>query len=69
LLALDEALSRLARLEPRLARTVELRYFGGLSVDETAEAIGVGTATVKRDWTLARAWLHRELDPDGVARS
>ncbi|MFO0830060.1 MAG: ECF-type sigma factor [Phycisphaerales bacterium] len=61
-LALDEALTRLSVLEPRLARTVELRFFGGLSVDDTAEVLEVGTATVKRDWALARAWLRRELD-------
>ena len=62
LVALDEALTRLAQLEPRLVRTVELRYFAGLAVEETAEVLGVGTATVKRDWALARAWLRRELD-------
>lgn len=64
LVALDEALDRLGALEPRLVRTVELRYFAGLSVEETAEALSVGTATVKRDWALARAWLRRELDGD-----
>ena len=60
-LALDEALSALAALDARQARVVELRFFGGLTVDETAEAAGVSPATVKRDWTLARAWLQREL--------
>ncbi len=69
LVALDEALTRLASIDARLSRTVELRYFGGLSVDETAETIGVGTATVKRDWTLARAWLRRELERDGASGS
>lgn len=61
-LAVDEALSRLAALDPQQARVVELRYFGGLSVRETSEALGVSEATVKRDWATARAWLHREID-------
>lgn len=60
-LALDEALQRLAGLDKRHARVVELRYFGGLSVEETAAALDVSPATVKRAWTLARAWLYREL--------
>jgi RNA polymerase sigma factor (TIGR02999 family) len=60
-LALCEALQRLERLDPRQARVVECRYFGGLSLDETAEALGVSAATVSRDWTVARAWLHAEL--------
>jgi RNA polymerase sigma factor (TIGR02999 family) len=58
---LDTALEDLARLEPRHARIVELRFFGGLTIEETAEVVGVSPATVKRDWILARAWLHREL--------
>jgi len=62
LVALDEALDRLAALNQRQARIVELRYFGGLGVEETAEALSISPATVKRDWTLARAWLKRELD-------
>lgn len=68
LLAVDEALSALAALDARQARIVELRFFGGLTVEETAEATGVSPATVKRDWTLARAWLKRELgaDPGGA---
>jgi len=61
LLALDEALERLDRRQPRLARIVECRCFGGLSVDETAEALEVSPATVKRGWSLARSWLFREL--------
>ena len=61
LLALDEALDKLARLDERQAKIVELRYFGGLSVEEAAEALGISPATVKRDWTLARAWLKKEL--------
>lgn len=60
-LAIDEALQRLARLDERHARVVELRYFGGLSVEETAVALSLSPATVKRAWTLARAWLYREL--------
>lgn len=61
LLALDEALSRLENSEPRLARIVECRCFGGLTVDETAEALDVSSATVKRGWSLARTWLYRAL--------
>ena len=64
-LALDEALQRLARLDPRHARVVELRYFGGLSVEDTASAMGLSPATVKRIWTMARAWLFRELGGTG----
>jgi RNA polymerase sigma factor (TIGR02999 family) len=58
---LDALIEDLARLDPRQARVVELRYFGGLTVEETAEVLGVSPATVKRDWLVARAWLHREL--------
>ena len=61
LLALDEALTRLAALDPEHARIVELRYFGGLTVEETAEFIGSSPATVKRHWAMARAWLKKEL--------
>lgn len=61
LVALDAALDRLATLDPRQAKVVELRYFGGLSVEEAAAALDISPATVKRDWTLARAWLKREL--------
>jgi RNA polymerase sigma factor (sigma-70 family) len=60
-LALDEALTRLAKIDERQARIVELRYFGQLSVEETAEVTGLSPATVKRDWAMARAWLHAEL--------
>lgn len=60
-LALDAALERLAALDERQAKVVELRYFGGLTVEETADALGISSATVKRHWTLARAWLRREL--------
>ncbi len=59
--ALDEALRALEARDPRQSRVVELRYFGGLSVEETAETLGVSAATVKRDFTMARAWLHRQL--------
>jgi RNA polymerase sigma factor (TIGR02999 family) len=61
ILAVDEVLERLARLDPQQARIVELRYFAGLTVDETAEALGISPRTVKRDWALASAWLRREL--------
>jgi len=61
LLALDDALSRLAELDQQQARIVELRFFGGLSVEETAEALSISPATVKRHWAVARAWLLREL--------
>jgi RNA polymerase sigma factor (TIGR02999 family) len=61
LLALDEALVRLAATNERYARVVECRFFGGMSVEDTAEALGTSPATVKRDWTIARAWLNREL--------
>ena len=61
LLALDEALDRLEAQEPRLARIVECRCFGGLTVDETADALDVSPATVKRGWSLARSWLYRAL--------
>jgi RNA polymerase sigma factor (TIGR02999 family) len=61
LIALDEALQRLERLDPQQSRIVEMRYFSGLTIEEIAEAIGVSPATVKRDWSVARAWLRREL--------
>lgn len=60
-LVLDEALARLEQLNPRQARVVECRYFAGFSIEETAEALGIGTATVERDWRFARAWLQRAL--------
>ena len=61
LVALDEALERLALADPRKARVVELRFFGGLSLEETAEALGISMRTVQNDWTFARAWLYRAL--------
>jgi RNA polymerase sigma-70 factor, ECF subfamily len=70
-LALDEALTRLAALDPQQAKIVELRYFGGLTIEEAAETLEISPATVKRQWTRARAWLRRELDsnqPGDAAR-
>jgi RNA polymerase sigma factor (TIGR02999 family) len=64
LCALDDALESLTRIDPRRAKVIELRFFGGLSVDETAEALDVSPQTVMRDWRLARAWLTRELRGD-----
>jgi RNA polymerase sigma factor (TIGR02999 family) len=62
LLALDEALDRLAKLDSQQSKIVELRYFGGLSIEDTAEFLGISAATVKRDWASARAWLLREIN-------
>lgn len=61
LVRLDEALERLSKLDPRQGQVVELRFFGGLSVEETAQLIGVSPKTVKRDWAVAKVWLHGEL--------
>lgn len=61
LIALDDALSALAAIDPQQSRIVELRFFGGLTVEETAEVLGVSPATVKREWSMAKAWLHREI--------
>jgi RNA polymerase sigma factor (TIGR02999 family) len=61
LLALDEALENLAKLDPQKSKIVELRYFGGLSVEETAEVLGVSEITVKRHWRMAKAWLYGQL--------
>jgi RNA polymerase sigma factor (TIGR02999 family) len=61
LVSLDDALTRLAALDAQQARVVELRYFTGLGIEETAEALGISPATVKREWAMARAWLKREL--------
>ena len=66
LVALDDALETLARLDPQQSRIIELRYFAGLSIEETAEVIGVSPATVKREWASARAWLFRELNRTGI---
>ena len=62
LMALHEALKELATLDPQQERIVELRFFGGLSIEETAEVLGIGHATVERDWKMARAWLRRKLE-------
>jgi RNA polymerase sigma factor (TIGR02999 family) len=61
IVALDEALQRLAKIDEQQSRVVELRFFSGLTVEETAEVMGISQATVKRDWSMAKAWLHREL--------
>jgi RNA polymerase sigma factor (TIGR02999 family) len=61
LVALDDALNDLEKMDPRKARVVELRFFAGLSVEQTAEALRISAPSVKRDWKLARAWLTREL--------
>jgi RNA polymerase sigma factor (TIGR02999 family) len=65
LIAVDEALVRLKEIEPRQAQVVECRFFGGMTEDETAEALGIGVRTAKRDWAKAKVWLHKEiaLDP------
>jgi RNA polymerase sigma factor (TIGR02999 family) len=60
-LALDEALTELTELDPRLCRVVELKFFAGLNIEETAEALDVSSATVERDWAVAKAWLHQRL--------
>jgi len=65
LLALDTALQRLALIEPDQARIVELRFFGGLNVDETAKVMNVGRRSIDREWACARAWLFRELGGKG----
>jgi RNA polymerase sigma-70 factor (ECF subfamily) len=61
LLALDEALNELTAIDPQQSRVVELRVFGGLTVDDTAEALGISPRTVKREWSMAKAWLHRQI--------
>jgi RNA polymerase sigma factor (TIGR02999 family) len=66
-LALDSALEKLAALDSQQAKIVELRYFGGMTVEEVAEALDISPATVKRHWTVARAWLHKELSGGPVA--
>jgi len=61
ILALDDALSSLSRIDPRKGRVVEMRYFGGLSVEETADVLGISPETAMRDWKMAKSWLFREL--------
>lgn len=65
LLALDEALNKLAEIDPEQSRIVELRYFGGLTIEETAEVMNASPATIKREWAMARAWLHQALTNNG----
>lgn len=69
LLAIDEALKRLENLDPRQEQIIEMRFFGGLTVKETAEVLGVSTRTIEREWTIARAWLYIQLKDDKVASS
>ena len=69
LLALDHALERLAVLDARKGRVVELRFFGGLSLDETAEVMGISSPTVQREWRTAKAWLHRTLTAESQPES
>jgi len=64
LVALDDALSELAALDPRKCKIVEMRYFGGMSVEETAEVLRVSPVTVMRDWSTAKAWLLRAMSPE-----
>lgn len=64
LIALDQALDKLAEIDPQQSRVVELRFFSGLSVAETAEVLDISPATVKRDWSVAKAWLYREISGD-----
>ena len=64
LIALDDALSKLAEVDERQSRVIELRFFGGLSIEDTAAVLGISPATVKREWTMARVWLHREMGKD-----
>jgi len=61
LIALDEALTNLAQIDPRKAQIVELKYFGGMTIEEAAEVLEVSTPTVERDWKMAKIWLHREI--------
>jgi len=62
MLALDNALNELTRFDPQQAQIVELRFFGGLPIDEASDVLGISPATVKRDWATARAWLFREMN-------
>jgi RNA polymerase sigma factor (sigma-70 family) len=66
MLAVDEALARLAALDAQQARVVEMRYFGGMTVEETAEALAISARTVKREWALAKAWLRVEISSRAV---
>jgi RNA polymerase sigma-70 factor (ECF subfamily) len=64
LLSLDETLTRLGEMDPQLSRIIELRFFGGLSIEESAETLGISPATLKRGWSMARAWLRREMQKE-----
>lgn len=66
---LDDALNELERIDTQQRRIVELRYFGGLTIEEAAQALGISPATVKRDWRVAKAWLHRQLNPASAHES
>jgi RNA polymerase sigma-70 factor (ECF subfamily) len=68
LVALDDALSRMAALDERQSRVVELRCFGGLTAEETAEVLGISTRTVRREWTLAKAWLYQQISSEAQPR-
>ena len=61
LIALDDALATLAAIDPQQSRIIELRYFGGMTIEDTAEVVGISPATVKREWSLAKVWLLREI--------
>ena len=63
-MALDDALKSLAALDPRKCQVVELRFFGGMSVEESAEVLGVSVVTIMRDWSTAKAWLHRAMEKE-----
>jgi RNA polymerase sigma factor (TIGR02999 family) len=65
LVALDDALKELGNLDPQQGKIVEMRFFGGLSIEETAQVLGISSATVKRDWATARVWLHEEMNKSG----
>ena len=66
LIAIDQALTQLEKIDPRKAKIVTLRYFAGLSVEETAKALDLSAATIKNEWAFARAWLYRQLGPSGI---
>jgi len=68
LVALDDAMTKLAALDPRQSRLIELRFFGGLSIEETAVVLGISPATVKREWATARVWLQREMSKKGAPK-
>ena len=69
MVALDDALNSLAEIDERKSQIVEMRFFGGMSIEETAEVLGVSPGTVMRDWTMAKAWLRREIGKEGQDES